>query len=241
LANNQEQGFIRFYDGSFRINNDLCNKLYSGVGEKKSRQHLKRKLRDWGYGEDGETYKKFKIEENLQSNEVIDRNRLLNITNKLNDKLNLFLSVYQRFNILDISPSVFEDYILKSSQSFLQERMKKLILKDKMNCSNDLWELCPEEEEINNIMRKIFNGWRIERTKNNVLIIKLNEVDVCRYGSNIFKGSLLLLLEKVYMKFLVDIFQEPYAFKMHNSILCEIDKYQKFFKGLEVQFWNSYR
>jgi len=216
LANNQEQGFIRFYDGSFRINNDLCNKLYSGVGEKKSRQHLKRKLRDWGYGEDGETYKKFKIEENLQSNEVIDRNRLLNITNKLNDKLNLFLSVYQQFTISDKHPGDFEEYISKSSRTFLRKRMKNLILNDKMNCSNDLWELFPEEEEANNMVRKFFIGRINEHTKHDfsdtdlILYKKIHPVAL-RFGSNIFRIYLLLLLEKIYVKYFVEIIREPFS------------------------------
>jgi len=143
----------------------LCSRLYSGVGYKESRRYLKRKLRTWGYGEEGETYKKIKIE-NLQSNELLDRNRYLNITNQLNDKLNLFLYVYQQFDILGkflSTHSRFEEHILKSSQIFVLERMKKIIPNDEMNGSRDLLKLYPTKEEINNIVGKSMNSWRNEK------------------------------------------------------------------------------
>jgi len=49
-----------------------------------------------------------------------------------------------------------EEFILKSSQIFILERMKKLILNDEMNYTVDLCKLYPTKEEINNIVWKKF-------------------------------------------------------------------------------------
>jgi len=85
-----------------------------------------------------------------------------------------------------------------------------------MNCSNDLWELFPEEEEANNMVRKFFIGRINEHTKHDfsdtdlILYKKIHPVAL-RFGSNIFRIYLLLLLEKIYVKYFVEIIREPFS------------------------------
>jgi len=211
LVNNQEKGFIQFFNGSFRIDNDLCNRLYSGVGCKQSRRHLKRKLRTWGYEEEGETYKKIKIEENLQSNRSLQRK------NQLNDKLNLFQYIYQQIDILDIFLSRsygFEGHILKSSEIFIKERMKKMIPNDEMNGTSDLLKLYPMKKERKNIVRKSINSWRNELQKKMSDEQNLELLDI---GSDILMCALMFLLKEVYKNYLAKISQEPYDILKHHE------------------------